>query len=300
MTPDRTIGAPQLELDRQALYARLWREPLSRLARQFGISPSGLAKICDRMDIPYPTRGHWAKARAGRAPPPPPLPAAPPGVDPLIRIAPGRSLTRRPGTRLSTEDRRALLLDAAARLILSEGVHALSIKRIAREVGLTAPRAYHFFPSVDDLMVELARREIQAVRTAQSRRIDSATRPAERLRLSTVSYLREIARRGGLLQILQATPAVRRGLRREQRALRAANTEAVADRFVNSHGVHPDVARAATMVLTSAVLKTGRILARGRLDGPTAESLAAEIVEAGNRRLAARYRTAGRGDVDDA
>jgi len=291
---------PMIELSRQALYERLWREPLSAIARELGLSASGLAKICDRTAIPYPTRGHWAKARAGRAPSPPPLPSAPSGVGPVLQIAPGRAIARRPGRRLPIEDRRALILDAAARIIVSEGLHAVTIKRIAREVGLTAPRAYHFFPSVDELLVELARRELQAVRAAQLQRVDTATRPVERLRLSTVTYLREVAQRGGLLQTLQAAPAVRKGLRREQRALRAANTEVVAERFSRSHGVPPEVARAATTVLTSAVLRTGRILARGRLTSGLAEDLAAEIVEAGNRRLAAHFRAAAGGDVQDA
>ncbi|WP_312162043.1 TetR/AcrR family transcriptional regulator [Phenylobacterium sp.] len=291
---------PPIQLTRDALFERVWREPLSAVARQLGLSASGLAKICDRTSIPYPSRGHWGKVKAGRAPSPPPLPPAPDGVENVLRIAPGRMVARRASSRLPLEERRAHLLDAAAQIIVREGLHAVSIKRVARDVGLTAPRAYHFFPSVDDLLVELARRELQAVRAAQQQRIDTATRPAERLRLSTVTYLREIASRGGLLQVLQAAPAVRKGLRREQRALRAANTEVVAGRFSHSHGVPEDVARAATMVLTSAVLRTGRMIARGRLGLDVAENLAAEIVEAGNRRLAARFQAASAGDVDHA
>jgi AcrR family transcriptional regulator len=291
-------AASPTDLTRAELHARLWREPLSQVARDLGLSATGLAKICDRVAIPYPTRGHWAKARAGRAPPAPALPTAPDGVGETIRITPGQPLARRPRARLPEGDRRSHLLDAAAAIIGREGLHAVSIKRVARDAGLTGPRAYHFFPTVEDLLVELARRELQAVRTAQAQRIDTATRPAERLRLSTITYLREVARRGDLLQTLQSAPAVRRGLRREQRAIRAANTEVVAERFSRSHDIPSDVARAATTVLTSAVLRTGRILARGRLDLGLAETLAGEIVEAGNRRLAAHFRSAAASDVE--
>jgi AcrR family transcriptional regulator len=294
-----TRPAPS-ELSRAELYARVWREPLSKVAAALGISANGLAKICDRTGIPYPTRGHWAKARAGRAPEPPPLAAPPEGVGETVRIAPGQPLTRRPGVRLSPEARHEQLLDIAARIVVAEGLSALSMKRLAREAGLTPPRAYHFFPTVDDLLVALARRELAAVRAAQQKRIDTAERPAERLRLSTVTYLAQVAERGVLLQTLQTAPAVRRGLRKEQRALRAGNTEVVARRFTHSHGVPQDVSRAATNVLTSAVLRTGRILARGRLDLATAQDLAGEIVEAGNRRLAASFRGSAAGDVQDA
>lgn len=289
------------ELGRAELFARVWREPLSAVAAELGVSASGLAKICDRTAIPYPTRGHWAKVRAGRPTPEPPvLPEAPPGVEETVRISPGRSLPRRPRVRLTAEARHAQLLEVAARLVVEEGLHAVTIKRVAREAGVTAPRAYHFFPTVDELLVALARRELQSVRAAQQQRISTAERPAERLRLSTVTYLAQVAERGVLLQTLQNAPAVRRGLRREQRALRAGNTEVVAARFTHSHGVPDDMARAATMVLTSAVLRTGRILARGRLNLDLAQDLASEIVEAGNRRLAARSRAAPAGDVDDA
>lgn len=288
------------DLTRAELHARVWREPLSRVARDLGVSASGLAKICDRVAIPYPTRGHWAKARAGRAPATPPLPPPPSSVEETLRIAPGQALARRPRARLPEAARRTCLLDAAAAVIAREGLHAASIKRVARDAGVTAPSAYRFFPTVEDLLVALARRELQSVRAAQAQRIDTANRPAERLRLSTITYLREVASRGDLLQTLQSAPAVRRALRREQRAIRAANTEVVAERFSRAHDIPSDVARAATSVLTSAVLRTGRILARGRLDLPLAETLAADIVEAGNRRLAFRFSPAAPSDVDHA
>lgn len=288
------------ELTRADLFQRLWREPLSSVAADLGLSASGLAKLCDRTAIPYPTRGYWAKARAGRTGPAPDLPPAPEGASDQIRITPGQAVSRRAPVRLSPEVRREQLLEVAARVIVQDGLHALTIKRVARDAGLTAPRAYHFFSTVDDLMAELARRELQAIRTARAHRINTAERPAERLRLSTVTYLRQVAERGVLLQTLQNAPGVRRALRAEQRAIRADNTNVVATRFSDSHKVPSDVSRAATTALTSAVLRTGRILARGRLDLSLAETLAADIVEAGNRRLAARFETPPGSDVEDA
>jgi hypothetical protein len=40
---------------------------MARLAAEYGISGNGLAKICDRLKIPYPPRGYWAKKAAGKA-----------------------------------------------------------------------------------------------------------------------------------------------------------------------------------------------------------------------------------------
>ena len=104
------------ELTRLELFQRLWREPLSSVAADLGLSASGLAKLCDRTAIPYPTRGHWAKARAGRAGPTPDLPPAPEGASDQIRITPGHPTARRTPVRLSPEDRREQLMAVAARI----------------------------------------------------------------------------------------------------------------------------------------------------------------------------------------
>jgi hypothetical protein len=38
----------------EELYGAVWTTPMSRLAEDYGITGNGLAKICDREDIPYP------------------------------------------------------------------------------------------------------------------------------------------------------------------------------------------------------------------------------------------------------
>ncbi len=39
---------------------------MQKLASEYGISGNGLAKICDRLQVPYPSRGHWAKKAASK------------------------------------------------------------------------------------------------------------------------------------------------------------------------------------------------------------------------------------------
>jgi hypothetical protein len=51
---------------REELYQMVWDKPMIRLAEEFGITGNGLAKVCDRLDVPYPPRGHWAKKEAGK------------------------------------------------------------------------------------------------------------------------------------------------------------------------------------------------------------------------------------------
>jgi len=73
---DREHELPAV-VSREDLYALVWSEPMSRLARRFGLSDVGLAKACTRMMIPLPGRGYWAKKEVGRAPRPTRLPTLP-------------------------------------------------------------------------------------------------------------------------------------------------------------------------------------------------------------------------------
>ena len=58
--PDAQTRNP-VTLSREELYALVWATPMSRLAIQYGLSGNGLAKICRRLDVPYPPRGYWAR-----------------------------------------------------------------------------------------------------------------------------------------------------------------------------------------------------------------------------------------------
>ena len=62
-------------LKRDELYEQVWSQPIIELAKQYGLSDVGLAKICRKLKVPLPGRGYWAKRKAGRIPPRPTLPA---------------------------------------------------------------------------------------------------------------------------------------------------------------------------------------------------------------------------------
>lgn len=67
ITPKSRPTQP-ITMTREELYSAVWATPISRLAEEYGISGNGLAKICDREDIPYPPRGYWANHAVGKAP----------------------------------------------------------------------------------------------------------------------------------------------------------------------------------------------------------------------------------------
>jgi hypothetical protein len=62
-------------MKRSELYEKVWSAPMTKLAKELGISDVGLAKACRRHDVPAPPRGYWAKLAAGHKPPRTPLPS---------------------------------------------------------------------------------------------------------------------------------------------------------------------------------------------------------------------------------
>ena len=91
---------------REELYAAVWTEPLRKLAQRFHVSDSYLARVCDSLNIPRPDAGYWAKKDAGKAPPPPALPAARAG-EPTEWQPGGGALIRRSMPRAKPEVERA-------------------------------------------------------------------------------------------------------------------------------------------------------------------------------------------------
>ncbi len=71
--------AREIRLDRAELFERVWSEPVSKLADRWGLSGPGLAKHLRRIEIPLPSRGYWAKVRAGKRVKRPRLPELEPG-----------------------------------------------------------------------------------------------------------------------------------------------------------------------------------------------------------------------------
>jgi hypothetical protein len=64
MSEPKTKGPTTVS--REDLFRQVWDEPMSQAALKYGISGRGHAKACDRLKVPYPSRGWWARKAAGQ------------------------------------------------------------------------------------------------------------------------------------------------------------------------------------------------------------------------------------------
>ena len=68
-----------MSVPREKLYEEVWAEPMTTVAKRYEVSSAFLAQVCDRLNLPRPTSGHWQQRQVGRAPERPPLPKPRPG-----------------------------------------------------------------------------------------------------------------------------------------------------------------------------------------------------------------------------
>jgi hypothetical protein len=86
--PRRRAGR-EVRLDRKTLFGQVWNQPVEKVAKEWGLSGRGLAKVCQRARIPVPPRGYWAKVQHGMHARRPSLPELPPGeVDEIVIYVP--------------------------------------------------------------------------------------------------------------------------------------------------------------------------------------------------------------------
>ena len=66
-------------ITREELYELVWSKQMTKVAEQFDVSGSYMARVCSVLRVPRPERGYWAKLAVGKASARRPLPEAQPG-----------------------------------------------------------------------------------------------------------------------------------------------------------------------------------------------------------------------------
>lgn len=91
---DQLQATGQRIITRDQLYNDIWAEPATKVSARYGVSGSFLARVCDRLNVPRPQPGYWAKHAVGKAPAQPALPEAKPGDE--VEWTPGGGLPASP------------------------------------------------------------------------------------------------------------------------------------------------------------------------------------------------------------
>ena len=133
---------------------------------------------------------------------------------------------RRPRTRLKPEERKALILTAAARAIVDQGYLPLSLDVLAGSLEISKALIYAYYPTQFDLVNDLLRRNAPELAEALQAQIAPGADTRETLAACAGVYFDHVAANGPLMHILTTDLYVagRRDAeirRREVRPLRA-------------------------------------------------------------------------------
>ena len=105
--------------------------------------------------------------------------------------APGRSRpARRTGSnRYHHGDLPRALLDAALRIVATQGTEALTLRAVARAAGVSQAAPYRHFTNKEAVLAAVAEEGFRALNAAMRAAIEAGASPLERLRAAGMSYV---------------------------------------------------------------------------------------------------------------
>jgi TetR/AcrR family transcriptional regulator len=188
---------------------------------------------------------------------------------------------------------RALLLDAAERLMLREGYAAVTSRRLAGEAGLKPQLVHYYFRTMDDLFLGVYRRRAEHGLECYARAVASA---------GSLRELWELGRdpRGAALTmefvaLANHRKAIRRQIARHAERFRKTQLAAVAD-LLRRHGI--PAAECPPIVLVLAMTGLSQVLVLEKALGITAgHDQTVAFVKRVLRRLERPRRAGRRGAV---
>lgn len=151
--------------------------------------------------------------------------------------------------RLDPEVRRDLILDAAAALVISEGLTAVSMERIARDALVSKALVYSYFGNQNTLMSELLLREYRAFQQKSREAAKNVVGLEPLVQATTRAYLDHVAARGSLVQRLMMEPAIAHRLQEVESADRMVTAAFFAEKIAAERGVDPSKAYVAAQLL---------------------------------------------------
>lgn len=246
-------------LTKRELLELVWTKPMTSLAADFGLSPNGLAKICDRLNVERPPKGYWTSGETRDLAE---LTQSLDDPDETVIIGGGQRMTsRRSRTRMSLEDRQAQMLAEARQIGTSRGLHEVSLRSIARNLGISEAQAHNCFPTREDLLAELANEELDAFETVRQESIRRGSARFTKTIQSSVNYLRECATRGPLLGQILADSRIRQMVRQRRKDISEASLRRHVKVVMTDSPASQDEAMARTLMIQAMIRRTGDLIA---------------------------------------
>lgn len=264
------------KIDREQLFRHVWDVPLVQVGQRVGMTASGVSKICDRLQIPRPDRNYW-RLNAGQRDAV--RPQRLPNITRHKAIIPSPKHQAPAGRkRLPLALRRAQMMDIGAQICLQEGVDAVSLNRIASEMGISEAQAHNCFARRIDLLFALGQREVDEYEESRRNVRNRGRDRYGQIIMSTINFITEAGRRGALLQTLLLDPEVRELIRGDFDQTRAHVSKPIVAGMTVDYGMSEEEAYGSNWLVTAISLRAGSLVSAGRLTSENAIRLCLPMV----------------------
>lgn len=205
-----------------------------------------------------------------------------------VTMATGQTTADREKSSYHHGDLRSALIEAGLRLLSDRDLEGLSLREVARAVGVSAPSVYRHFPDKQALMTALAMEGLAQLSAAQHEAVRSARSDEEVFALAGRAYVRFALAHPALFRLIFASPVLAPARKRQVistagRLMRDGAPHAAAEFFTAIAGAPCDQETIVASVRAYAVVHG---LATLMLDGQIAadESLIDEVIVAPKAR----------------
>ncbi len=187
--------------------------------------------------------------------------------------------TMRPARqRLDPETRRGLILDAAAALVLSDGLTAVNMERIARDASVSKALVYSYFGNQTALLSELLLREYRTFQRSSREAAKHVSGLKALVHATTRVYLDHVAIHGSLAQRLMMEPAIAQRLQEVESVDRMVTAAFFAEKIAEERGIDADRAQMAAHLLMGLTGAAGDYLVSTGADAGDIAPLAVSMV----------------------
>ena len=193
--------------------------------------------------------------------------------------------------RLSAQERRAQIMDSAAKLILQRGLSHCTLEEVATTAGISKALIYRHFSGRDELLVELLEREYSVLR-GRGLGSFSPDVPFEHVvRVATLKTFEYLHERGAIFRELASDRATQQLLQPHDREERMASTRFFVEKSMRTYGLPAEVAQIIAVITINAPLSAARGLRKFGFSPQVSADVWTEFVLAGWQAVGKRFGT---------
>jgi TetR/AcrR family transcriptional regulator, fatty acid biosynthesis regulator len=194
-------------------------------------------------------------------------------------------------SRLDPQARKDLILDAAAHVVTTEGLAAVSMERLGRQAGVSKGLVYNYFPNRTLLLQSLLLRENRDYDRQQREAAESARDVETMVRVTTRTYLEHIAEKGILIQRLLSEPAIGAATSEMEEAGRRQAMDYLSTRLNLEHPLPPAIAALMVELTLGLTGAGGNYLDRKGCDLALLEDMLVDMILAAINAVRMRHTT---------